>query len=406
MVNDTEAVPMEMVTAALLEALTDELKPAWPNGVPLEELAFVLRLTPDRRASTVCRLQAMIEADGGNRDWRSVARQAGLSRSQYYDVRRRWLASRSLASIAPYQPRPRSGDETERLAEPTADTEPADGGVSTADERKKAASFERRAVERAAIAAAVEADPVSRNATIAMMVRRDTGTTLDQRTLIGMVQRERRLLSLRPGHIHRTFGRAILADVSAIDLALDVDGRREVAVLAIVADEGSSLILGHAIGRAEQAADLQVEAARRAIDRLAESAIDLSTTKEVRMSIVVGASPAQAAAELTARAVQVLGEGSVDASNALRFGYRAAALIGQIGRFRFRPRATTNSAFEAATVPGPAITVDKADALLGSEIRRHDAHAWAALMGSRSNDETIAAGRGAVADMIGKVFAV
>jgi hypothetical protein len=333
------------------------LRRAWPEGVPPAELAF-LRSLPERRAEIVRRrLTALLAADGNPApDLTEIATSAGLSRTLFYNLRKRWSKNKSLRSISPYQPRSGGGAEAPDGSRPDGD------------------AGRRHSNEAEAALAEILADPLANNGQIASRVAVSTRTALDRRTLVKIVQRERRLLHFRPLDLLPVYGRSLLADITAVEIALEEDEHLEVAVLAMLIERATGLVLGHAVGTAQDGIALQVKAALRAVAFLAEHRADTPLGTPVDIRVVVGPAELEQVARIGDTLARHLGRENVVSVGWRRFGERAASLIGQPGRVRLRPMATMpqQEMLDPSRIPGPRLSRADADALLGTELARHN----------------------------------
>jgi hypothetical protein len=331
----------------------------------LAEVAFLRSLSPARREAVIKRLWAVLEAEAPTPDINGIAETAGLSRTAFFGLRRRWSAQRTLRSLAPYQPR-----------------RPVEPSPTTVQSPLPPERPQRHGKERAAALEAIRADPLATNGVIADIIASRLASDLDRRTLVGIVRQERRLLHFKPTNLLGVYGRSLLADVSALDLLIEHEGQQAMAVLAVIIERASTLILGHAVGVRERGIELQVLAAERSVTSLAAWRADVSMDTLVAMQVVVGPGPEESVQRLAETVEARVGPEAVHFRGRLRFGRRMASLIGQPGRVRLRPMATMPSKDDpapSARVGTDTLSVAEADALLGVEIERHNRSALTGL---------------------------
>ncbi|MBX9860502.1 MAG: hypothetical protein K2Y20_13075 [Sphingomonas sp.] len=358
---------------------------AWPNGVPTDETAYLRSLTDKRQIIVMARLEAMLAIENNPDNLVAAAQLAGVGRTAFFSLRRAWKANRSLRVLAPYEPRERTAT---RFVEPGK----RDGSKSR-----------RQVAERTAAVDAIRADPSAGNDQIAALVAERTASTLDRRTLTSLVRQERRLLHFSPHLLLGVYGRSLVGDVSAIDLSLSDEGQERTAVASFIIERATGLVLGYSVGIGEDGVRLQRQAAQRAVAFLARERADVVSDVPVTMRLVVGPGSDDDIAELAASATSVLGETAVVSTGRLRFGRRAASLIGRAGRIALRPMATMPAEGEMQRrAARPSMTTAEADALLGVELERHNRSALDALrmVGLASAGEA----RGAMARLITDVF--
>lgn len=363
----------------------EALARAWPDGVRSEEAAYLRSLSEERRTIVIARLKAVLAVEERPRDLAAAAAIAGMGRTAFFGLRRAWKAERSLRSLAPYE---RREHDSTSFVEPT--------------ERNEGKS-KRQVAERTAAVEAIRADPAAGNGRIAALVAERTASTLDRRTLTSLVRQERRLLHFSPHLLLGVYGRSLVADVSALDLSLGEEGDERTAVAAFMIERSTGLVIGHAVGTRDDGVHLQRRAARRAVAFLGRERADVPVDTPVAMRLVVGPGPEEEVVALAAVAASVLGEGAVVSTGRLRFGRRAASLIGRPGRIALRPMATVPAVDEPPRGAGrPSVTAAEADVLLGVELERHNRSALDALriVGLASGG----AESGAMAKLITDVF--
>lgn len=362
---------------------------AWPDGMPAEEHALLVTLDTDRRAIVVRRLAALLDVERGLVDLTGGAREAGVARTLFYNLRKAWRLRRSLRSLVPYAKGPN----------------PAPSFVEP--HKREGLIARRQATERAAAVAAIRADPAASSDEIASRIAEETGSELDRRTLVSLARQERRLLHFSPHLLRGVYGRSVLADVSALALLVESGGQAETAIAAMIVERSTGLVLGHAVGRRRDGAVLQVSAASRAITFLYERGLDVPADVVVGMMLVVPPGTGARIDRLIERGVAALGSDAVIEKGRLRFGRRLAALIGQPGSIGLRTMSTVprrNVTAPEQPLRQAVLSVGEADALLGAELLRHNRSALDALRLAGFGREGASAG--AMARLIAAVFDV
>lgn len=334
----------------------------------------------------MARLEAVLAAEGDTIGLVEAARLAGVGRTAFFLLRRAWNTNKSLRALAPYE---RRQDASKLFVEP-------------AKRRGKMSRFQ--VGERTAAVEAIRADPSASNGAIAALVAERTASSLDRRTLISLVRKERRLLHFSPQLLIGVYGRSLVADVSALDMTLDDGGEGQAAIAAFLVERSTGLVLGHAVGERNDGIELQRRAAERALAFLAMNTADVAIGTDVAMTLVVGPGSGGEVDALSTLARSVPGVEVVSAGR-FRFGRKVSSLIGRPGRIALRPMATMPADNERELQGDhPPVTAAEGDALLGAELERHNRSALDAL-----GMVGLAGGgveRGAIARLIGQVFRV
>lgn len=346
-----------MIQADLDDDEMGLLRRAWPDGVPDDETRLLRSLTAQRRDKVVVRLRALLEIEEARRlnsgaqvDLRGKATAAGLTTDGLFAIRKKWEASRSLASIAPYLGR------AER--QPTQREE--DDPVVVA--------------ARALIISMAD----SPDSVLASRLRQEFGTAIPN--MIRLVRRLRRDDATVPDRIGGTFGRALLVDLSAIDRV--TLGQPAVPIVcAVVIERASRLILGWAVE--ESGGDTtaaQVAAARDAMAFVSKHALDIAGDVAA-VELTIGDGPD--AVDAFANAERLKREGidlRVNSSGPRRYGQRLVSQLGKrLGRLWWRPRFTAPGSEPSKTDLGNAIAPDDATVLVAGEVEAHNGEIFAAL---------------------------
>lgn len=183
----------------------------------------------------------------------------------------------------------------------------------------------------------------------------DVGGTLSYEQALSIVRQGRLKLATDREQLGKTFGLAVIADISAVSLlAVDHAGVAPV-VVAVVFDRTSRLIFGHAAGLAPQARDLQIEALRSAAElmnagRAAEGADRQgAATLEIVLSDDMQGGSRDVAQELSEEGFAIAAKGE------RRFGRELLSLLGhRLGSVFLRPRLTSAASAARTSMSEPS----------------------------------------------------
>ena len=323
----------------------------WPDGLPPEEDALLASLPPERVELALRRLRAILEVENGS-SVHAAAQALGIDRPAFYRMRQRWSASRSMRSLAPFSARaPR------RLGPAPSHLDP---------------SMVRRVLGSSA--------PNASAKEMAQELFSQSGGALSMDAAVRLVRAERMRLSADPRYLADRFGRVLLVDVSAISISvLSTEGVLP-AVVAVVLDRASRLIIGHAVETVGASLTAQREAAR-IVGRLfpMSGVSDCSPEFEV----VLGYGEENAVLDIARRAVDAGAD--VVLKGERRCGVRMLSLIGhRLGRLRLRPRATSPTSTWASSISDlsfPPMAEKHAIALIDEAVRNHNIERLAQLTG-------------------------
>lgn len=339
------------MTAEVSRTGTELLARAWPNGVPSSELALLRSLPPDRAAKTLRRLAAVLSAEAG-RNIGDLAADAGMDRHHFFRLRSRWRSMRSLRSIAPF-----AGRKQRRSGSNALDVLAAEL-LSSSDAERSAGSLADALIDASG---------------------GELGRTLALRT----IRRARMRESTRPSNLARLFGRAMLVDLSAIDMPIGHGpGPGRYALAAFVVERSTGLILGHAAGHDHEAVGLQREALSRAWDGLAPFGLTSSERSSTEFVAADGDDEWRASLRRCAASPNV----RVVDSGSRRFGERLVSIVGQrVGRVVLRPRASADTVVRRS---GPHFSRDDVRALLWEAVSDFNAGRLRQLAGDLELDLT------------------
>lgn len=283
-------------------------------------------------------------------DMRSRAAAAGLTADGLFAIRKKWEASRSLASIAPYLGR------AERQPTQRDDDDPV---VIAA----------RRLIAE---------QPGSPDSVLASLLRKEFGASVPN--MIRLVRRLRREDATDPSRVGRTFGRSLLVDLCAIDYVTLTQPVTTI-VCAVVVERVSGLILGFAVEASDgDTVAAEATAVRAAIAFVAESELDIDgDAAEIELTIGDGVR----ASDAFASAQRLKGDGvdlRVNSDGPRRYGQRLVSHLGKrLGRLWWRPRSSAPRSEPALSDFENAIAIRDAAVMVAGEVEAHNADTLASL---------------------------
>jgi len=288
---------------------TELMSSAWPGGVPTRELALLRSMPEERAAKTLRRLAAVLAVEkGGNIG--DLAASVGMDRHHFFRLRAGWKAVRSLRSLAPFAARKARRSGFEFLDGLAADL-------------------------------VFASNPGASDGELADVLTRTVGE-LGRSHALKAVRRAKLRLSTIPDNLSKFFGRALLIDVTAIDLPIsDGRGPSRYGTAALVVERSTGLILAHASGQDHRTIDLQHEALVRSLDLVR----NVDSVRQESAFVEFVAADGEDVWRLGLRdRLQGPDIHVVDVGER-RFGERLVSLLGQrIGRVALRPRATGRGA--------------------------------------------------------------
>tara|TARA_A100001391_G_C5067850_1_gene277608 strand:- start:96 stop:1232 length:1137 start_codon:yes stop_codon:yes gene_type:complete len=332
-------------TEKLLQAL-------WPDGMPERDRVIFEGLLPDRRAEVIARLDAVWRAENGE-PLAPLAKGIGLKRAAFYNLRQAWQ-ERSLEGIIPNARR-----KPRRM--------------------KIALDSPLRALARSLI---IEDGMTSRNLDIARRLADDPlgiaeifGRTEQIRLQSAerLVRHERRALSREPDYLRNNFSRRLVIDMTAVSILLE--GNSQLAVVAVVLDAGSGLVLGSALNRLETAVEIERAAVEEARRFIARSQVDktLGTGSACDLDIMLPtmATEPEDFGELR----EVTRKLDVRRPGTYGFGQELVQLIGpRMGRLPLAPRKTLSIDADPAALRRKVVELEpsQAGAYWDREVLRHN----------------------------------
>lgn len=323
------------MTGNLSRSGTELLGRAWPGGVPLKEAALLGAMPAERAEKTLDRLRAVLAAEDGE-PIGELAAGLGMDRPAFFRLRARWRAERSLRSIAPF-----AGRKLRR-----AGREDLDGAASAL------------VLEASAEASAAELAN-------ALVVR--AGNKVARTQALAAIRRARLATSTKQERLSKHFGRALLRDITALDLNVSLpNGTIDRCIGIFMLERSSGLILGHAAGQRALSFDLEAMALDRSLAYA--GARDPQPDRLARLEWVAGEWSGgwfdQIKDAVDATEGRFLNRGD------RRFGERMVSLIGpRLSRIAMRPRSTFRIDSEQAP---PILDPQHASALIDDAVYDHN----------------------------------
>lgn len=347
------------LTAAMSSNVTPDLPSwptallckVWPGGLPDSDRKILEMLPPEKLEVVARRLEAVWLADKG-KPLAHLAELAGLKRSAFFDLRKAWQAH-SVAALVRFDSK-RARGVTGEATEPLV--------------------FKAMEILR-------ESKPSIRNIEVARRLR-----TVDPQNSVGdklhelqraerYVQAARRKLLLDTEYLNNSYGRSIIIDLTAIDIILE-DPRPSHAIVAMVLDAASGLVLGSALGPVSYGVDLQVAAIDDALDFLKEERADYIPKGGPAPDLAIMLPPELNDSDSITALLQAHAAGLVVGhAGGFSFGQHAVQCIGRrIGRVALAPRRTlTLDSVSKFFVPKfSGVSLERARALWARELIRHN----------------------------------
>lgn len=350
------------------------IKLVWPEGIPVRDLVVLEAVPAASRDRLLDRLEAVWRAERGE-PLGPLAELAGLKRAGFYNLRTAWRCN-SLAGLVPHDTR--SGRRVD-----ADDDDPL---------RKQAVKLLRE-------------KPLCRNVDVAKsilaenpkLVPKDAtphyALTVLQR-LQRLVREERRSLSADPTFVGAVYGRALVLDLTAVQILIEAAAERSLAaaatadrslaVAAILLETASGLILGSALGLIGAGSSLQIDSLMSGLSFLEREQADLPVVgnEMPRLGWMV---PASLDADRLSKAVApYVGDLTIGRAGGFSFGQQVVQVVGpRIGRTALIPRRTLSADVDIDEYLSrrifPIVTLNEARAIWNREIERHNADRIIAL---------------------------
>lgn len=329
------------------EVLLGRLKPR----LSADDSAVLRALDDGQREKFRLRLAALLAVEEGysNKDASMIAM---VSEPTLFRLRREWKDSRSLRSIAGLATRAKRGH-----ARGTAHAQ-ARKLAKTMASKPKFASLSLTAFARSIVEAVGNEIKIDAATTIAHEVRRE--------------------LRLRPDALARDYGKHVFLDATAISISLHVpDASPQIAILALVVESASGLVLGARIATEATAGIAQLQSIRDARAFLRTSRADVARKLRTNFDAVIAPDTDLQAVILARQLSGRFGEDHVDHEGPRRFGRRTIATLGPtLGPFRLLPGSTVHGKAERAgmrKLGRSPLYHDEAETLLQTFVVAHNA---------------------------------
>lgn len=334
----------------------------WPEGIPTRDRVVLEAVPATGRARTLNRLEAVWRAERGE-PLGPLAELAGLGRAAFYNLRVAWR-TKSLAGLVPHDTR--SGRRVT-----ASDDDPL----------------------RLRASAHLRDEPGRRNVEIAkLLMDQDTSLVGDNsgphdaltvlQRLERLVREERRGLARDPVFLTGAFGQGLVLDLTAVSIVLG-GAERELAVVAIIMETASGLILGSALGRKDEGRLLQCNALVAGLDFLRQHKADLPPSRDAApdlgLMLPSGVDPGRVVEALVAHVDEL----TVGRVGGFSFGQQVVQVVGsRIGRMPLNPRRTLSFDIEdfMSRRMAPTVTLLEAQAVWAREVDRHNADRIVALV--------------------------
>ena len=323
---------------------------AWPDGPHDDDVRVFRTLSPARRSKVAARLTAVLKIEATRKtnarahvDMSALARDAKLSRDGLLNIRKKWDADRSISSLVPYLGR------AEKQPTQLSDEDPI-----------------------VLAARAIIADtPDALDGTIAGKLKAMFGVTKPRG--IRLVRRLRRDDALDPNALNKTYGRAVVVDLCAIDRTI-ADAGDTTAVLCLVAERASSLIIGHAVvSGASDTLAVQRAAVLQAADWLEREVLDLAGAEAGVILTLANGPHIEDAVERIDRARAAGIDYGVTSLGPRRYGRRLLTIFGKrLGALSFRPLLTDPNGDRPAAGSMPSMTLADLAVLVAAEVAKHN----------------------------------
>lgn len=288
----------------------------WPEGPPASELLVFEAVPPEKRQEVLHRLELAWRGEQGVR-WDALAPTTNLKRAAFFNLRRGWRRH-GIAGVIPH------GAQKARAV-----AAPAEHPLRTS-----ARALLRNDGGR------------SRNVDIARSLM-GFGEDFHRRDLANLqraerlVQHERRALALDHDYLIDAYGRGLLLDLTAVSIMLD-DANPAPAVVAVVIETASGLVLGSEIGHRSDVVALQRAAVKMAAEFLCAFRADRLIEEGEQADLHFTVPPSVDADNIPLAGIRaVVRNLNLGMPGGFNYGMALVQLIGpRIGRMVLAPRST------------------------------------------------------------------
>lgn len=325
----------------------------WPDGIPASERVIYEAVPPEDRPQVIERLDAAFRAANGE-PWKPLADKLGLKRSAFYDLRNGWK-ERKLSGVIPYDRRVGRRlviKEQDPLRSSARDLlRSRDRGTRNVDIAKRLLETHGGLAEDAGY-----------NARLSALQRIER-----------LVQEERRELARDRVYLERAYGQRIVIDLTAVSIVLDLPDP-SLAVVAIVLEEASGLIMGSVLDTLDDAAGAQAAAIDASIEFLQQRKADVAVSglmADLVVTLAPGSRPDSTGEAELAEKVRDLDVGH----GTYAFGQNLVQTVGpRVGRMTLAPRRTLtiDAAKHLENRKADLMTLSMARARWEREVTRHN----------------------------------
>ena len=321
------------------------------DPVPVEEARIWAAMPPSQRGKALQRIAALDRFCGGEEGLtaKQAAADAGVELGRFYQIARLWSTKRSLGNLGAYA----SATKKRQRLKPEV-VNALQSVVARVVVDNKGASVTRLA-QLLADASGLPPDQVPKKNTLRVFVERE----------------QRRVRATRQA------GHEVLFDCSAISLTRQ-DGGLHTAFLVI--DDGTGLVLGHAVGEPAASVEGYGKAARNAAARILGDLLPAGIWAPAleRTQLVPGAD-ADLVKRLVTDLVADLGGVAPQLTRDGAFGRYIRSHLGQkLGPIQLMPSRTSTAA-PTGTSAGEGLTQADADARLELAVMSHNAEVLAGM---------------------------
>lgn len=322
----------------------------WPKGISARDDAFLRSLSPDRLDILARRLDAVWRASNGERPFTALAEKAGVSRPRFYLLRKAW-ANAKLEELLPHSESPKrdvtSGSQA--MLERAMDiVRKSDKGLRNKDIAVEALELRSRAPElQLNISELQKAERI--------VLRARSEVQLEERFLVGH------------------YGKALLIDLVQTNLVLSEI--MEPAVVGLVFEFASGILLGADIGPVSKGADVQAIALLNATSFLFRQGIDVRSEALAKPDLVAILAPGIHPLDVHDALRGYIKQGAFYEVGGFHRDVSATQLVGRrLGDLHLFPRHTLNTDPNLILAGrfGRKCTTEQALALLSYEMSRHN----------------------------------
>lgn len=321
----------------------------WPGGIPAREGAFLRSLSPDDLEVVARRLNAVWRAEQGEQPLEWLAQFAGVSRARFYVLRKAWAKGDLPALLRQQTRKPSAKVEKSPLIE-----------ASIQYLRDNGPNERNRAIARTLIADGVLGEP-----------EEEPSVTQIQK-LDRYIRVARRLMQTDADFLMTHYGRGLLIDVVGTDIVLDLEEPRP-AVIALIIETASGVVLGAGIGPSEDQFLIQTDAVKQALKFVSFYRYDRKLWDGDKPELYWAVTPTIELGYSVEVLKRVSGKVAITNSGGYARGLQADQLLGsKLGRVNLAPRRLDDRPAGGKILPGNTMQIDRAAALLDSAVAEHN----------------------------------